>query len=158
MTDDSGIFTTTGRILFLQQLKRNFWKCPRWDVLSLYLSTGPSKLFKFPEIVSRLSSLGGTSKTWKFQRHSETMMKWSRVCRLWRHYPPDPVSILGGTNYGMCHSGSCDPTTQINFHPIPFGGFSGSNPRVVPFLQVVNPSSSRSNKHSFYKGSIPLLS
>ena len=77
MADDSGIFTTTGRNSILQKEKRKIWKIadaffqissmtdsfkykPGF-VLPLQFTTGPSKLFKFPDIVSRLPSLGGSA-------------------------------------------------------------------------------------------------
>ena len=70
----SGIFTTTGRILFYNSWKENFGKlqmhCSEfhewlihlnrnhgWFLLPLQFSTGPSKLFKFPEIVRPPPSL-----------------------------------------------------------------------------------------------------
>ena len=75
MADDSRIFSTTGRILFYNSWKENCGKLQmhysefhQWlihlntkqrFVLPLQFSTGPSKLFKFPEIVSRLPSFGG---------------------------------------------------------------------------------------------------
>jgi len=75
MANDSGIFTTAVRIPFYNSWKQKLWKIgdvlfrilsmtnsfqynPR-VVLSLQFSTGPSKLFEFPEIVSRSSFVGG---------------------------------------------------------------------------------------------------
>ena len=74
-----GIFTTTVQILFYNRWKQNFTSCGKlqmhcsefhqWLIhfnnahgglwLSLKFSTGPSKLFEFPEIVSPPPSLGG---------------------------------------------------------------------------------------------------
>ncbi len=77
-TDGAGLrdFYPNWTNSILQQMKRKFWKITdalfrilwmtnsfkyrvRRSVLSLHFSTGPSKLFKFPEIVRSPSSVGG---------------------------------------------------------------------------------------------------
>ena len=58
-------------------MTNSFQEHPRWVVLPLQLSTGPSKLFEFPKIVSRLPSRGGTCVL--LRMHRQHLMQ--------RHFP-----------------------------------------------------------------------